>query len=123
MATPGPVLLKCFTRNSKYDLLVEEVELLEANPRYAHVRFPNGSEDTVANKHLAPLRDNTEEPQTVTEQSHDQANVSFAHEPEQINSTPNEQIDVSTNSEAASEPPVLRRSQRTRRQPDRLAYS
>ena len=67
MATPDPMLLKRFNRNSKYDPLVEEVELLEANPRYTHVRFPNGNEDTVANKHLAPLRDNMEEPQTVTE--------------------------------------------------------
>ena len=53
MATPGPVLLKRFTCNSKYDPLVEEVELLEANPRYNHVRFSTGSEDTVANKHFA----------------------------------------------------------------------
>ena len=84
MATPGPVLLKRFTRSFKYDPLVEEVELLEANPRYADVWFLNGSEDTLANKHLAPLRNNMEEPQTVTKQSHDQASVSFAHEPEQI---------------------------------------
>ena len=49
--------------------------------------------------------------------------MSFAHEPEQIISTQNEQIDVSTNSVAASEQPVLRQSQRTLRQPDRLAYS
>ncbi|KRX21482.1 hypothetical protein T07_1365 [Trichinella nelsoni] len=35
-------------------LLLEEVELLEANPKYAHVRLTNGRETTVSLKHLAP---------------------------------------------------------------------
>ena len=33
---------------------MQEVELIEANPQYAHVRYPNGREDTVATKYLAP---------------------------------------------------------------------
>jgi len=36
------------------DPLVDEVELLQANPHYAHVRYPDGRETTVATKHLAP---------------------------------------------------------------------
>jgi len=36
------------------DPLVDEVELLQANPHYAHVRYPDGREMTVATKHLAP---------------------------------------------------------------------
>ena len=55
LTTPGPVLLKRHVRNSKYDPLVDEVNLLEANPQYAHVQFPDGREDTVSIKHLAPL--------------------------------------------------------------------
>ena len=55
MATPVPLLLKRFTLSSKYDPLVEEVELLKPDPCYAHIRFSNESEDTEANKHLAPL--------------------------------------------------------------------
>ena len=35
----------------------DEVNLLEANPQYAHVQFPDGREDTVSIKHLAPLGD------------------------------------------------------------------
>ena len=38
LAKPGPVLLKRNARSSKFDLLVEEVELLQANPHYAYVR-------------------------------------------------------------------------------------
>ena len=53
--TPGPVLLKRNVRSSKYDPLVDEVELLEANPNYAHVRLQNGTETTVSTRHLAPL--------------------------------------------------------------------
>ena len=33
---------------------MQEVELIEANSQYAHVRYPNGREDTIATKYLAP---------------------------------------------------------------------
>ena len=36
------------------DPRVEEVELLQANPHYAQVRYPDGRETTVATKHLVP---------------------------------------------------------------------
>ena len=52
---PGKVLLRRFVRRSKQDPLVDEVELLQANPQYAHVRFPNGRETTVSVKDLAPV--------------------------------------------------------------------
>jgi len=54
LSTPGPVLLKHHVRSSKFEPLVDEVELIEANPNYAHIRFSDGREDTVALKHLAP---------------------------------------------------------------------
>ena len=53
LSTPGPVLLKRQVRSSKTDPLVDEVELLEVNPNYAHVRYPDGRETTVSIKHLA----------------------------------------------------------------------
>ena len=49
----GPVLLRRFVRN-KIDPLVEEVELLEANQSFAHVRFPSGREFSVSPSDLAP---------------------------------------------------------------------
>ena len=48
------VFLKRKVRNSKYEPYVEEVELIEANPEYAHVKFPNGRESTVSLRDLAP---------------------------------------------------------------------
>ena len=33
---------------------MDEVELLQANSHYGHVRYPDGRETTVATKHLAP---------------------------------------------------------------------
>lgn len=57
LVTPGPVLLKRFDRTSKYEPLVEEVDLLESNPEYAVIRHNSGRESTVALQHLAPRGD------------------------------------------------------------------
>ena len=54
LLTPGPVLLRKHVRSSKYDPLTEEVELISANPNYAHIRKPNGQETTVSVRDLAP---------------------------------------------------------------------
>ena len=48
LSTRGTVLLRRRNRQSKYDPLVEEVELLDENPEYAHVKFMNGRESTVS---------------------------------------------------------------------------
>ena len=57
LTIPGPVLLRKFVRRSKQDPLVNEVELIQANGNYAHIRYPNGREDTVSVRHLAPTGD------------------------------------------------------------------
>ncbi|KAG8334372.1 hypothetical protein J6590_108547 [Homalodisca vitripennis] len=54
---PGPVLTRRNVRSSKYEPLVDEVELVEANPQYALICYPNGRESTVSLKHLAPRGD------------------------------------------------------------------
>lgn len=54
LSSPGPVLLRRHVRHSKYEPLTEPVELIEANPTYAYIRFPNGREDTVSIRDLAP---------------------------------------------------------------------
>ena len=38
----------------KHSPLVEEMELTDVNPTYAHIRYPDAHESTVALKHLAP---------------------------------------------------------------------
>ena len=54
LATPGPVYIKRQVSTSKMDSLVDDVELLQANPQYPHVPYPEGRETTWATKHLAP---------------------------------------------------------------------
>ena len=51
---PPTVLIKRHVRSSKFNPLTDEVHLIEANPQYAHVQYPDEKEDTVALKHLAP---------------------------------------------------------------------
>ena len=65
LAAPGPALLRSSVRQSKFEPLVDEVELIEANPHYAHIRFPNGQEDTVPICGLVPapgVQDIVQEP-------------------------------------------------------------
>ena len=54
LSTPGAVYVKNHTRMSKHDPIVEEAELLEANPEYAYVRLKSGHETTVSLRELAP---------------------------------------------------------------------
>jgi len=56
----GPLLIKRSVCSSKYEPLVEEAHLIEANPEYAFVRKSNGQETTVSLKHLAPRGDANE---------------------------------------------------------------
>ena len=49
---PGPVYAKCHVRN-KNDPLVEEAELIEANPHYTHVKLNDGREINVSLRDLA----------------------------------------------------------------------
>lgn len=47
-ATPGLIFVKRQVRADKMKPKVDEEELLQANPYYAHVRYPDGTETTVA---------------------------------------------------------------------------
>ena len=51
---PGPVLLRRFVRD-KSEPLCDQVDLIEANPKYALIRYPNGRESTVSVTDLAPF--------------------------------------------------------------------
>ena len=55
LSSPGPVLLKRHVRTSKYDPLVDEVELIQASPTHARVRLQNGREVTVSLRDVAPF--------------------------------------------------------------------
>lgn len=53
----GTVLMRKFNRSSKYDPIVEEVEVVHPNPEYTTVRLQDGRELNVSNRHLAPRGD------------------------------------------------------------------
>ena len=64
-------MLKVITKNN---LLVEEAELIEANPHYAHVRLGNGKEISFSLRDLAP------NPKSLIEQSSVTENKECVHE-------------------------------------------
>jgi hypothetical protein len=51
LTMPGKIYMKKHVRHSKYDPLVEQVDLIEANPQYALIRHSDGREATVSLKH------------------------------------------------------------------------
>lgn len=55
LLTADRVLLQRTKRASKYEPLVDEVELVHITPTYAKVRLPSGREPTVSLRHLAPI--------------------------------------------------------------------
>ncbi|KAK3862620.1 hypothetical protein Pcinc_031532 [Petrolisthes cinctipes] len=120
---PGVVLLKRQVRTCKTDPLIDEVELIHANPQYAHIRHPDGKEDTVSIKHLAPSSDSVpsrKEHQRSLEGEHqlemDCAPQSYPHEYDNLSKT-------ARLPEAQDEPPALRRSSRVRHPPTRFEAS
>ena len=109
-------LLKRHLRGSKYEPLVETVEILKVNPNYAHVRFNNGRETTVSLCHITPLGDgmnslNTEpDPMPGDPQELNVPNPSNA--PHLLQST-TENSAAENSVLAISLPPLLDDSQRT----------
>ena len=128
LLSPGPVWLKKHVR-TKSDPLVEEVVLLDANPKYAHVQFPDGRESTVSLKDLAPqgldsnnkLQDILVPPDTEQPLSKEEIHLvnSEEHSTQGID---NIEKDVQPNTEDSGSD--LRRSSRTTKgiPPDRLGY-
>ena len=106
-------------------LKVSVVELLDANPKTALVRFPDGKESTVSVSDLAPLSDMSDNepcdvPETTTEnrssdtetvQSENGQNGHAGHDATETNQT------VDLHDQPA---PSLRRATRIRRPPNRF---
>ncbi|GFW99853.1 putative retrovirus-related pol polyprotein from transposon opus [Trichonephila clavipes] len=59
LTKPGPVLMKIRCVLTNMEPIVQEVELIEANPDYAHVKLGDGRETTVSIRHLAPRGETT----------------------------------------------------------------
>ena len=119
---PGRVLVKRHVR-AKTDPLVDEVELLEATPNYAYVRYPDGRETTVSTKHLAPTGGsgemNRDWPQETPESDLITEDADNHLTNDSVPESPNPQ-EVSSDSEQCAQP---RRSERARRPVVRFGYN
>ena len=126
---PGPVLLKRQVRASKFEPHVDEVQLQDANPYYAHIVLPNGKATTVSTRHLAPISNEEKTdlfpdfaPDTSDSNKVDSADVPATSDTfpgkhaEENNERKEQQDDVAEKTE-------LRRSKRTIKAPDRLNYN
>ena len=131
LTSPGKVLYKRQVRHSKYEPLVDEVDLLEANPQYSHIRFPSGNESTVSTKYLAPMGNLSEvEGETALQNSTPSAEAekpdAVIENSETDETHPTEESRSQIYNEAASptekRPIETRRSARDRKPPTRYGF-
>ena len=113
-------MLRRFVRNSKYETMVDEVELLYANSAYAHIRLPSGRESTVtvSGKHciwdLAPV----ERSESVIHSGPRMDETSSQQSQLKVNDSvllSNEQLDISRKVITPNDQTLPRRSMREKR--------
>ncbi|KAI5638105.1 hypothetical protein NE865_09226 [Phthorimaea operculella] len=118
------VLLKNNVRLSKYDDLVEEVDLLEVNPLHSHVRLQSGREAVVSNRQLAPTAEPfaTDGAMRESELEALEPRQTLEHEPveQQSEPTPAAMPPPPARSQSSEPESLLRRSSRERRPPQWL---
>ena len=135
---PGPILLRKFVRN-KNEPLVDEVDLIEANPSFAKVRYANGRESTVSVNDLAPCPSKTAEDVVEIQQPEESSTTQQVVQklPEEPNcdlqnslqspltemEAPQTREPTSSNLSSSDSTPLLRRSTRERRQPQRFGHN
>ena len=107
--SPGPVLLKIFVRNNKTDPSMDQVELLNSNPTYGSIKYPSGRESTISIRDLAPGPEIELPPESSTREP----NKSAPAVPIQEDTMSDEDV-VGIQQ--------LRRSERTRKPPDRYGW-
>ena len=134
LLSPSPVLLRRNPRSSKHDPLVDQVELVDVNPMYSNVRYPDGRESTVSVRDLArypesaPLLKEEVNEHHVSTRSLDSPTTPDTKIVEIASDTtdhqhirpPHDDKDMSSTS---SPTPFLRRSTRVSRPPDRYGLS
>ena len=121
-------MLRRFVRN-KDEPLVDEGDILDANPSFAHIRFPDVRESTVSTTDLAPCSRTTEiEPSELTNElsaTGSTAEAENAQKPfEQtdkydLESTTQLDNELLQNDSANISNSGVRRSRRIRKQPER----
>ena len=126
LAHPGPVYVKKHVRGSKYEPLVEEAELIEANPEYAFIRLKSGHETTVSLRDLAPCTTDSVVQKTNDKDitpSNPLSNIEFLDSPEiEENSTvTKESNNVRSTDNTSQEEISVRRTSRISKPPMRFA--
>ncbi|XP_068224969.1 uncharacterized protein [Palaemon carinicauda] len=128
----GRALLRRHVRHSKNDPLVDEVEIVETNPEYAHVKLSDGRATTVSLRHLAPMASDYRENSDAGDpapQSEVLEELSVANAPQEIargfshvdTAPQNDTLHESrTVPQQVASPPPLRRSERVRQPPKYL---
>ncbi|XP_026315169.1 uncharacterized protein K02A2.6-like [Hyposmocoma kahamanoa] len=123
------VLMRKFNRTNKYQPIVEEVTLLHVNPDYSYVRYEDGRETTVSNRHLAPLSldsqimvDETTNIETLNENSNEveDPNPTSQNSETRFSDSENETEDIDHPEPPADTEPEIRRSARVRHPPAHL---
>ena len=133
---PGPVYVRRHALRSKYEPHVEKVDLLEANPEYAFVRFSSGRETTVSLRDVAPYvgpsEDITNGPLLVGLPEGDRATPTHTHldnsvsvtaTSPQVHPVPIQETAMETRSRDEEQPGILRKSSRRKAEPVRFADS
>ncbi|XP_064109531.1 uncharacterized protein LOC135217506 [Macrobrachium nipponense] len=132
LLTPGTVLLRRHVRSSKHEPLTDQVQLMNANPMYANVKYPDGRESTVSTRDLAPSPEGAmipvhqveslremESPNTPGVQD---AQTHVTPEVQDAQTHDSSQTNDSRDSHVPSEPTELRRFTRVSRPPDRYGW-
>ncbi|XP_026328609.1 uncharacterized protein LOC113236663 [Hyposmocoma kahamanoa] len=123
------VLMRKFNRTNKYQPIVEEVTLLHVNPDYSYVRYEDGRETTVSNRHLAPLSldsqimvDETTNIEALNENSNEveDPNPTSQNSETRSSDSENETEDIDHPEPPADTEPEIRRSARVRHPPAHL---
>ena len=113
LTEPGTVLAKKHVRD-KYDPLVDEVDLLNANQNYAVIRHPSGQEATVSTRDFAPTATdviaNNEEPASIK--------IETGHSPNKVPVAETSEPTTDVTNELQTS--LQRRSSRQKRVPDRF---
>ena len=120
-------------RSSKYEPLVEKVDLIHATSQYAYVRYKNGRETSVSLRDVAPipLENKSDRLSPLTKKNSTSRNNEAVFEDIKTsipseNITPHEEAlapeNTPKNPLKSDDIPIPRRSSRIRKSPDRLTY-
>lgn len=125
LQSAGPVLLRRYVRTSKNDPIVDQVELKEANPTYARVKYMDGRESTVSIRDLAPCpQASAQSPPVIVPTVNEPqcpAPIPLDQQPTESKDLPTECQDGAVNHDSVT-PPTVRRSTRVIKPPSRYGW-